>query len=285
MNIQTALADGQAALSHSSTPAVDARLLLGHVLGVSHTYLVGHGEQPLTPDQQTHYQALLQRATQHTPVPYLIGHAPFLDLDFIVTPDVLIPRPETELLVQAALDWAPMRPAARIVDIGTGSGCIAISLARRLPVSYTIAAVDVSAAALAVARQNARRHGVNHRITFYQGNLLEPIPWPPDLIVANLPYVTDSEWTMLADGVKWYEPTLALKGGVDGLDIIRELLQQASARLTDGGTILLEIGWQQGPTACQAAAALWPAAHVTLQSDYAGHDRLVTIQWPADASP
>ena len=281
MNIKTALAEGQAALSHSPTPAVDARLLLGHVLDANHTYLIAHSEQLLTPDQQTGYRALLQRASQQTPVPYLIGHAPFLDLDFVVTPDVLIPRPETELLVQAALNWAQTRPAARIVDVGTGSGCIAISLALRLPASSIIAAVDVSAAALAVARENAQRHGVEDRITFYQGNLLEPVPWSPDLIIANLPYVTDSEWTMLADGVKWYEPSLALRGGVDGLDIIRELLQQASARLTDCGTILLEIGWQQGPTACQAAAALLPAAHITLHSDYAGHDRLVTIQWPA----
>ncbi|GAB4152739.1 MAG: peptide chain release factor N(5)-glutamine methyltransferase [Candidatus Promineifilaceae bacterium] len=281
MNIQTALAEGQAALSYSPTPAVDARLLLGHVLGVNHTYLIAHGEQPLTPDQQTRYRAFLQRAAQQTPVPYLIGHAPFLDLDFVVTPDVLIPRPETELLVQAAGNWAQRHPAARIVDVGTGSGCIAISLARRLPASYTIAAVDVSAAALAVAQQNAQRHGVADRITFYQGNLLEPVPWLPDLIVANLPYVADSEWTMLADGVKWYEPTLALKGGGDGLDIIRELLQQASTRLTHGGVILLEIGWQQGAIAREAAAALLPAAHVTLQSDYAGHDRLVAIQWPA----
>lgn len=285
MNIQTALAEGQAALSHSPTPAVDARLLLGHVLGVNHTYLIAHGEHQLTPDQQTRYQAFLQQAAQQTPVPYLIGHAPFLDLDFVVTPDVLIPRPETELLVQAAVNWAQMHPAARMIDVGTGSGCIAISLARRLPASYTIAAVDVSAPALVVAQQNAQRHGVDDRITFHQGNLLEPVPWQPDLIVANLPYVTDSEWTMLADGVKWYEPTLALKGGGDGLDIIRELLQQASARLTNGGAILLEIGWQQGPTACQTAAALLPAAHVTLQSDYAGHDRLVTIQWPGAGRP
>ena len=285
MNIQSALADGQTALSHSSTPTVDARLLLGHVLGVSHTYLIAHSEQLLTLDQQARYQALLQKAAQHAPIPYLMGRAPFFDLDFMVTPDVLIPRPETELLVQAALNWAKLRPHARMVDVGTGSGCIAVMLARRLPASHAIAAVDVSAAALAVARQNAQRHGVAHRLSFYQGNLLEPIPWLPDLIVANLPYVTDSEWTMLADGVKWYEPKVALQGGVDGLDIIRELLQQASGRLTDSGTILLEIGWQQGPTICQAAAALLPAAHVTVQPDDAGHDRLVTIQWPAAAAP
>ncbi|MCA9937809.1 MAG: peptide chain release factor N(5)-glutamine methyltransferase [Anaerolineales bacterium] len=278
IDIQSTLADAQVALSHSATPVIDARLLLSHVLGVPHSYLLAHGEQPLTPAQQAHFQDLLARASRQIPIPYLLEQAPFFDLTFYVTPAVLIPRPETEELVQFALTWLQRRESVRIVDVGTGSGCIAVTLARHLPAGHAIAAVDISADALEVARENARRHGVSERIQFLQGNLLAPLPWSPDLIIANLPYVTDTEWTMLSDGVKLYEPPLALIGGVDGLDIVRNLLRQASSRIADGGAILLEIGWRQGEAARQAALSTFPRGDVSLRSDLAGHDRFLFIQ-------
>jgi release factor glutamine methyltransferase len=186
-------------------------------------------------------------------------------MDLHVSPAVLIPRPETEQLVETAVSWAKKRGSVHVVDTGTGSGCIAISLARNLPQAH-IEATDISADALVIAQQNAAEFAPN-RITFHLGNLLQPIIAPIDLITANLPY-----------GVKLYEPQLALKGGPDGLDIIRDLLNQAVYKLTSGGAILLEIGWQQGQAAQALAASIFPAAQIELLQDYFGQDRFVIIQ-------
>lgn len=257
--------------------SLNTRLLLQHLLGdVDHSYLIAHDDQELTAVQEQTFLAHLERAAQGEPIPYIIGHAPFFGMDLHVSPAVLIPRPETEQLVETAVSWAKDRAVCHIVDVGTGSGCIPIALARELP-QASIEATDISPDALVVAQQNAAAFAPE-RITFYQGNLLQPITEPIDLITANLPYVIDEEWTMLDDGVKLYEPHLALKGGPDGLDIIRDLLNQAAPKLTHGGVILLEIGWQQGQTAQTAAAARFPAAQIELRQDYFGQDRFVVIQ-------
>ncbi|MFW5941770.1 MAG: peptide chain release factor N(5)-glutamine methyltransferase [Chloroflexota bacterium] len=283
MTIQDALAWARHQLQGSPTAAGDARLLLQYVLGVEHSYLAAHPERLLEKDEETALRALVSRAAKQEPIPYIIGEAPFYGLSFKVTPDVLIPRPETELLVEQAIAWAEESEARRIVDVGTGSGCIAVTLARRLP-RATILAIDVSAAALMVARENARRHrvagrsGEKGRVTFLQGSLLAPVSRWPHLIVANLPYITDEEWTAIDDGVKWYEPAGALRGGPDGLDSIRHLLYQARTRLEPGGAIFLEIGWRQGPAARDLAQSVFPAARVTVIPDYGGHDRIITIR-------
>lgn len=205
------LTDGRLLLFTSPTPELDARLLLQHILQVSHSYLIAHDDEQLTAVQIQQYRASLQRAAAKEPIPYILGHTPFYDLEFLVTPDVLIPRPETEQLVQMALSWANRRGPIRIVDVGTGSGCIAITLARHLP-QAAIQATDISLPALTIARQNAVRLAPS-RVQFHHGSLLEPIHQPIDLLVANLPYVTDGEWTMLDDGVKLHEPQVALLGG------------------------------------------------------------------------
>ncbi len=275
MNISQAWQHGRTQLPHSPTPKLDARLLLQHLLGVDHAALIAHGDDELTADQLTAYEALLRRAEQREPIPYLTGRAPFFDMELAVSPAVLIPRPETEQLVETAVAWANSRHSQHAVDVGTGSGCIAISLARRLP-ACQMTAVDLSADALAIARQNAGRYAPG-RIQFHCGSLLEPIATAVDLIVANLPYVTNGEWTMLDDGVKWYEPALALKGGGDGLDLIRPLLQQAITKLTPGGALFLEIGWQQGTAVIELAQKQFPNARITLIQDYAGQDRIVAI--------
>lgn len=261
---------------HNGRSPLHTRLLLQHVLGVDHAHLIAHGDQELTAVQQQTFLAYLHRAEQGEPIPYIIGHAPFFDMDLRVSPAVLIPRPETEQLVETAVSWAKSRGSIHIVDAGTGSGCIPIALARKLP-QAAIEATDISADALAVARQNAARFAPE-RITFHHGDLLQPITRPIDLITANLPYVTDHEWTMLDDGVKLHEPQIALKGGPDGLAIIRELLNQAAYKLTPKGAILLEIGWQQGDTAQKLAASLFPTARIELRQDYARQDRFVIIQ-------
>ncbi|MCB9420952.1 MAG: peptide chain release factor N(5)-glutamine methyltransferase [Ardenticatenaceae bacterium] len=280
MNVSEAWTYGRSHLPHSPNTQLDVRLLLEYVLGVNHSWLVAHDDEELTAVQQAQYRQLIERAARQEPIPYLVGHAPFFDLDFIVTPVVLIPRPETEQLVDLAADWARKRPSGylpcRIVDVGTGSGCIAVTLASRLPLA-SVEAVDISAEALAVAQQNARQHAPD-RIRFHQGHLLEPIQQPADLLAANLPYVTDAEWTMLDDGVKWYEPAAALKGGADGLDLIRQLLQQAVTKLNPGAAIFLEIGWQQGTAVHNLAHTIFPAAQVELVQDFAGHDRIVVIK-------
>lgn len=276
MDIQTAWEHGRLHLSPTSpTPQLDARLLLQHTLQVNHSYLVAHREQELTLTQQQQYQSLLQRAQNAEPIPYLTGQINFYGLEFIVNPAVLIPRPETEQLITIAVARGQSRHPLHIVDVGTGSGCLAICLALQLP-QATIEAVDISPPALEVARQNARRHAPG-RIQFHQGNLLEPIHAPIDLLIANLPYVTDAEWTMLDDGVKLHEPSIALKGGIDGFDLIRTCLQQAAEKLQAGGTLLFEIGWQQGTQAEVIARDYFPSAQIEVTADYAGNDRILAV--------
>ncbi len=276
ITIRQAWRDGRAQLHHSPSPALDARLLLAHVLGRDHTYLVAHDDETLTKAQATAFAHLLTRAAADEPIPYLTGVAPFYGQTFAVSPAVLIPRPETEQLVEAAIAWGRGRDALRVADVGTGSGCIAVTLARYLPAAEVVA-VDVSAAALAMAQANATRLAPG-RVALVRGDLLAAFGPDLDLIAANLPYVSRSEWTALPDGVKSYEPALALDGGTDGLDMIRALLPQAAERLRPGGLVLLEIGWRQGAAASALARDAFPAARVELRPDFAGHDRLVAIQ-------
>lgn len=277
MTIREALQWARVRLRGSPTPHVDARLLLQHVLRVARSYLAAHPEQPLTDVQVEQFRDFVGRAEKSEPIPYIIGETVFYGLEFLVTPDVLIPRPETEHLVQTARDWAVGHSVQRIVDVGTGSGCIAVALARHLP-TVEVLALDVSSAALDVARRNVQRHGLEKRVRLLHSALLEKVAQGVDLIAANLPYVSDTEWTVLDDGVKWYEPAGALRGGPDGLDIIRRLLQQARPLLRPSGAIFLEIGWRQGKSAVQLAQTYYPTARVTLKQDYAGHDRLVIIE-------
>ncbi len=275
MTIDEALVYGRTLLSSSVTPHLDARLLLQYALNCSHSYLIAYQEILLSDEQESFYRQLLQRATRREPIPYILGKAPFFDFELHINPAVLIPRPETEQLVERVVAWAKKHQVTSLADIGTGSGAIAIALARQLPTA-TIAAIDISPDALAIARQNAEKLTPG-RIQFYQGDLLEPLTAGWDGIIANLPYVTDGEWTALDDAVKWYEPALALKGGPDGLMLIRRLLAQAGSKLAPGGAVFLEIGWQQGTAVTHLAQTFFPEAKITVQSDFAGHDRVVAV--------
>ena len=274
--IHEAWAFGRDQLAQASfTPDLDARLLLEYVLQVEHSYLIAHGEEPITPGQQREYELLLARAEVKEPIPYLTGRSSFYGFDLQVNSLVLIPRPETEQLVDRALSWAGSRSGLNVVDVGTGSGCVATALSRHLPPS-TLIATDISVAALKVARFNAKKEGKQH-IHFVQGDLLASLAGPFDLIVANLPYVADDEWTIVGDGVKWYEPSIALMGGSDGLDLLRELLHQATSKLRPGGAIFLEIGWRQGAAVRHLAGDLFPLADIKVITDLAGQDRIVQI--------
>ncbi len=276
ITITEAWANGRKSLAQaSSSPDLDARLLLEFALQKEHSYLLAHGDAPLLAEQEIHYCNLIRRAQKKEPIPYLTGSTNFLGLEFQVSPAVLIPRPETEQLVELALAWAQDRGRIDVVDVGTGSGCIAVSLAVHLPAA-NLTAVDISHEALIIAEKNGRRHTPG-RVTFLQGSLLRPLHSPPDLIVANLPYIGELEWTQVDDGVKWYEPTVALKGGADGLELISELLQQATTKLKTPGAIFLEIGWQQGQAAEHLAKKYFPLSEINVVTDYADHERFVTI--------
>jgi release factor glutamine methyltransferase len=269
--IKTALTHGRGQLDPT-----DARLLLQHLLGVSYAYLLAHDDESLTANQAETYLAWVARAGQGEPIPYILGTAPFYGREFVVSPAVLIPRPETEQVVRLGVAWLQAKQGWRMVDVGTGSGCIPLSVALALPGAGVVTAVDISAPALHIAQQNGQKHeAVVH---YWQGDLLTAVAGSFDLITANLPYITDAEWTSLADGVKSYEPTLALRGGADGLRLVEPLLRQALTRLASPGLMLLEIGWQQGEVTVALAEQIFPHATVTLYHDEAGHGRVVAIQ-------
>ena len=259
------------------SPRLDAELLLAHVLGTNRAAVLAHPERRLTLKELTRYRALVSRRAGHEPLAYIVGWREFYGLEFAVDRRVLIPRPETELLVERAVAVVRPVPAPRIVDVGAGSGAIAVTLAVQVPAA-TVYAIDASRGALEVTGQNALRHGVAGRVHCLHGHLLDPLPGPVHLIVANLPYVTTAEWLDLMPEIRDYEPREALDGGSDGLDLVRALLATAGRWLGPGGAVVLEIGAAQGEAATALARHHFPDARVTLAQDYAGLDRLVVIE-------
>jgi release factor glutamine methyltransferase len=268
-------------------PRLDARLLLAHVLEQEPAYLYTHPEYELNDQQSAAWQDLLTRRLQGEPVAYLLGQKAFYGLDFAVDRRVLIPRPETELLVEQALKLIGQRlnrgETPLVADIGTGSGAIPISLAIHEPRLPAIYAVDISAEALEVARSNCQLHQVAGRVRLLQGDLLDPLPEPVDLLLANLPYVGTGEQNHMQPDVLNYEPHLALFSGHEGLDLLYRLLDQArhSMKLRPGAVCLLETGYQHRGPLTSRASELWPEALITWRQDYAGWDRLLQIELPA----
>jgi release factor glutamine methyltransferase len=275
MTIQDALTTARAALGKAPTASRDAQILLCTVLDVSTGILFAYPERELTPEQISAYQALIARRAKGEPLAYMLGEVGFYDRDFYVTSDVLIPRPETEHLVELALTYAAGLPRLVAADIGTGSGAIAITVAAHAP-HAEVHAVDVSPVALAVARRNAERHQV--RINFHEGSLAEPliaVGLRVNLLMANLPYIASSEIPTLE--VSRHEPVLALDGGADGLRLIETLLRQVPQMCAPDACILLEIGAAQGAAARNLAQSLLQPRDVTVLPDYAGLDRIVKI--------
>ncbi len=258
------------------TPRLDAEVLLAHVMGVGRAALLTHPDRALTDEERSIYDVLIERRSRGEPVAYLTGARDWYDLTLQVTPDVLVPRPETEGLLERALAWARARRIRAAVDVGTGSGALAIALARALP-DATIYATDLSSAALAVACANARRIDPALDITFLHGDLLAPLPEPVDLIVANLPYIGEEEYTGLISDVRLYEPRAALVGGPTGHELIARLLDMAPARLRPGGALFLELGPPQAAPALLAARAIFPDAAIRVDDDYAGLARYLVV--------
>jgi release factor glutamine methyltransferase len=283
MSIGDALAQAAIRLRNEGvdSPRLDAELLLAHVLDSNRASVLTWPERRLTPKQLTRYRDLVARRAAREPLAYILGHREFFGLDFVLDPRVLIPRPETELLIEHALsivqELRAATPQPEIADVGAGSGAIAVTLAVRLP-QATLIALDDSEGALAVTAENARRHGVSDRVHCLPGDLLAPLSGPVDMIVANLPYVTTDEWQCLPPEIRDHEPRGALDGGPDGLTFIRQLLALAAPYLRPGGSILLEIGAGQRTAVTALARQGFPRAEVQIHQDYAGLDRLVVVR-------
>ncbi|CAN5676397.1 peptide chain release factor N(5)-glutamine methyltransferase [soil metagenome] len=255
------LAAARARLEAAGIPAHDARLdaevLARQVLGWDRAALLSCRREPEPPDFADRFDALITRRAEREPVAQIVGMREFWGLDFEVTPDVLIPRPETEIIVDEALAYARACNCRHVVDVGTGSGCLAVAIAHELPHLH-LTAIDVSPAALAVARRNAERHGVHDRVVFRHGDLLAGVTEPADLIVANPPYVPEYEASSLLEEVMQYEPHVALFGGATGLEVIERLFTAAPDHLADDGHLIVEFGFGQSqPVKALAESTGW----------------------------
>jgi release factor glutamine methyltransferase len=265
----------------SDTPALDASVLIARILKKPRTWILAHPELTLTTKQQKQLDNSLARLERGESFPYVLGHWEFFGLEFDITPDVLIPRPETELLVEKSIAWLQESPTRRRVsDVGTGSGVIAIAIATHFPDVY-ILATDISHKALQVARKNASKFDVLNQIDFVQCDLLPhhinsfPTERHFDLICANLPYVPSKTLHNLP--IYGREPTLALDGGTDGMELLRRLLNIAPEWLAPNGKLLLEIEATRGPQALKVACDMFPEAAIQLHQDLAEQDRLLEI--------
>jgi release factor glutamine methyltransferase len=259
----------------SDSPALDAQVALARVMGRPRSWVLAHPDECMTAQRIGKLDAMLARLQSGDPLPYILGSWEFFGLEFGVTPDVLIPRPETELLVERAILWLQAHPNCRqAVDVGTGSGCIGITLAVNVP-DLQIVATDISSTAAKMARRNAVRNGVGQRMEVLECDLLPPGK-EFDLIVANLPYIPTKTLRRLP--IFGREPTVALDGGKDGLDLIRRLLTAAPEGLNPGGLMLLEIEASQGPAAISLAFDIFTKAEIHLHKDLAGRDRILEVQ-------
>jgi release factor glutamine methyltransferase len=263
-------------------PRLDAQLLLGHLLGLSRAALLAAPERQLRAAESARYAALVARRRAGEPLAYITGTREWLDMTLQVDRRVLIPRPETELLAERAIAWARRHGARLAVDVGTGSGALAIALARHVPSLERVVAIDSSRDALEVARANCRAQGVEQIVVLREGSLLDPLApeEQPHLLVANLPYVPAAELAVLQREIRDYEPRQALVGGARGDELILDLLAQARHRMAPAGALFLEIHHDQGPSVGAATLLLWPAAHVAVHRDCAGLDRIVEIMPP-----
>jgi release factor glutamine methyltransferase len=232
----------------SDTPRLEAEILLAHARRCPRIQLYVQYNEPLTEDERQVMRELVRRRARSEPVAYLVGHREFFGLEFRVTPDVLIPRPETETLVLETITLAKQRPQARILDVGTGTGCIAVSVVANVP-DAKVTATDLYPRALEIARENAARHGVAERIRFLEGDLFVPLTPSEqfDIIASNPPYVADGEMETLPPDVRLHEPAHALRAGPQGLDVVTRLITAAPAHLAPGGTLLVEIAPEQAP--------------------------------------
>lgn len=263
------------------TPRLDAELLLMETLGWSREELYRNPGDELQESHAERFESLVSRRVRGEPVAYLTGSQEFWSLDLRVTPDVLIPRPETEHLVETVLDFLASCPdPCRVLEVGTGSGAIAVCLAKECA-RAEVWATDVSAPALDVAGENARRHGVERRIHWLQGDLLAPVRGLPggfDVLVSNPPYIPGGELARLQREVREWEPALALDGGVDGMDFYRRIVGDGVRHVRQRGLLAVEVGAEQGEEVSRLFRAHGELRRVRVRPDYAGRPRVVTAE-------
>lgn len=255
------------------TPRLDAEVLLSHVLEKERIYLYVHFDEPLEPAELSRYRAFVKQRAQRVPVAYIVGYREFMGLRFLVTPDVLIPRPDTEILVEAALERLAALPAPRLLDVGTGSGAILLSLLTKLPQAEGVAA-DASAAALEVARRNAQALGVAERVSFCCGDLYEPVTGTFDAVLSNPPYIPESDLAGLAPEVH-KEPRGALAAGEDGLLFYRRLTARGAQFVRPGGFFAAEVGVFQAAAVAALASRMEGFGAAEILKDYGGIERVV----------
>ena len=264
-------------------PGFEAEYLLRHTLGCTREALLLDLDSDISTSSQCHFDSLVKRRASGEPSAYITEHKEFYGLDFKVDPRALVPRPETELLVELALDFASRRSVLgrglNVVDVGTGCGAIAVTLAVHLP-KATITATDLSPEALELAAENVAIHHVQDRVTLLQGDLLAPVSRPIDILVSNPPYIPSTEIPNLAKEIINHEPRLALDGGPDGMAVIGHLVEQAKDKLRLGGAMFIEIGWDQGRRALAHARHLWPYSQASITPDLADLDRVLTLLSP-----
>lgn len=277
VNIQEGLKRATELISPwSDSPQLDAQVLIAHIVNKPRAWVLAYPETRLSSDQTEAIELALSRLAHGEPLPYVLGHWEFFGLDFIVTHHTLIPRPETELLVEHSLAWLKSHPSKRrVIDIGTGSGCILTVLAKHNP-DLNIFGTDISWQALMIAHKNTAYHKLEGRAHFIQCDLLSGIGGRFDLILANLPYIPTQRLPKLQVFNK--EPTIALDGGSNGFEILMKLLYQAPPRLAPGGLLLLEIDTSHKTNVQILARRLFPNAEINVIPDMAGHNRLLSIQ-------
>jgi release factor glutamine methyltransferase len=282
ISIAEAILQGANKLRKSGVPQErrEAGSLLMYVMGCDHTYILAHADDQLTDEQVEMYGDSLDARASGRPLQYITGRQEFFGLEFEVTPDVLIPRPETELLIEAALARVSPNVGPFICDVGTGSGCVAISLLHELPQARGMA-LDISTAALAVAERNAQRHGVNERLSFLASDCFSALTAEPapafDLIVSNPPYVAEGAIEGLQREVRDFEPRVALTAGADGLAIIRRLLLESRGYLKSGGIFMFEMGFDQHDAVNELIAAA-DCELLEIYDDLQGIPRIVALR-------
>lgn len=270
---------------HIDTPRLDAEILLSHLLGCERIALYTHPSKPLKADTIAQYESVIQRRTQRFPLQYITNRAEFMSLNFYVDERVLIPRPETEVLVETVIKRSQALSGIReivIIDIGTGSGNIAVSLAKQLK-NARIFAIDISPDALTVAKINAQKHGVSNKITFLCGDAFRPLEGPgtavqAHFIISNPPYVADDEFPLLQEEVRDFEPYTALVSGRDGLQVFKHIIAEVNPWLKPGGFIAFEVGEKQAQRVSQLLQNTGRLTHIEFLQDYQQIPRIVVAQ-------
>ena len=280
MNLREIFNSAGETLMRTGSPdaQLEAEVLIRHVLRIDRATFFRDLEQPVTDCDRERLDDLVNRRLNREPLNYITGLREFYGLDFEVSDSVLIPRQETELLVDTVISLARSRPKCemKICDIGTGSGAIAVSVAVNLP-SAEVMAIDISQRALDIADANRRMHGVYNRVSLRRGNLLEPVDWKPEIIVSNPPYIRRSDLSLLQPEIQ-YEPSVALDGGSDGLEVIRGLLRQSSDKVSTTGAILFEIDSSQKESARMLSREYFPNSEISILDDLSGNSRAILIE-------